>query len=101
MPNIKSAAKRLRQSEKRRLRNRAAKSRIKTAIKRVQQAIEMGDIELANISLREAVSIINKTAQKGIIHANKAARLTSSLTRKVNAFLSAKKDTSQPQNASP
>lgn len=87
MPNIKSAEKRLRQSEKRRERNRQAKAKMKTAIKRVEQALAAGDVQLIRESLQKAISIINKTAQKGIIHDNKAARLTSRLTLKVNNYL--------------
>lgn len=88
MPHKKSAKKRLRQNLKRRERNVSAKHRMKTAIKYVKEALNSGaDPEKINELLRNAVSIINKTAQKGIIHDNKAARLTSRLTRKVNEFL--------------
>jgi len=81
----KSAIKRARQAEKRRERNRAAISAMKTHIKKVHSAIlagrESGEL---NKTLREAVSYIDKIAEKGIIHKNKARRLISRLTIKVN-----------------
>ncbi|MCX7822852.1 MAG: 30S ribosomal protein S20 [Syntrophobacterales bacterium] len=83
----KSAIKRARQSEKRRLRNRARKTRMKTAIKAVETAMFSKDPELVMERLREAMSIIDKTASKGTIHKNKAARKISRLHRKVNKFL--------------
>ncbi|MCX7765392.1 MAG: 30S ribosomal protein S20 [Candidatus Sumerlaeia bacterium] len=101
MPNIKSAEKRLRQSEKRRERNNQAKAKMKTAIKRVEQALAAGDVQLIREALQRAISVINKTAQKGIIHDNKAARLTSRLTLKVNNYLGKVQpnSTSQPAQA--
>ncbi len=89
MPNIQSAAKRLRQNEKRRDHNRTASTAMKTAIKKVEQAVENNNPDAAKESLHAAVSVINKTARKGIIHKNKAARLTSRLTRKVNSMQAA------------
>jgi small subunit ribosomal protein S20 len=79
MPNTQSAKKRMRQNEKRRARNRAAKSAMKTAIKRVKA--EPTD----DATAREALRTIGKTAKRGVIHANKAARLASRLQRRVNA----------------
>lgn len=83
----KSAIKRARQSEKRRLRNRARKTRMKTAIKAVEAAMATKNPELVMEKLREAMSIIDKTASKGTIHKNKAARKISRLHQKVNKFL--------------
>jgi small subunit ribosomal protein S20 len=79
MPNTQSAKKRMRQNAKRRARNRAAKSAMKTAIKRTKA--EPTDDALA----REALRTIGKTSKRGIIHANKAARLASRLQRRINA----------------
>lgn len=87
MAHHKSAIKRIKQSEKRRLRNRARKSRMKTAIRAVEQAMFEKNTEKTQEKLREAVSIIAKTAAKGIIHPNKASRKISRLTRGVNRFL--------------
>ena len=95
MPNKKSTEKRLRQNEKRRVRNKSEKSRMKTAIRNVVETIERGENEGAQKTLKEAISIINKTAQKGIIHENKASRLTSRLTRKYNTKFSQKEPSTE------
>ncbi len=87
MANHKSALKRMRQAEKRRMINRARKSRMKTAIRAVEEAILAKNVEMVNARLREAVSIISRVAAKGTIHKNKAARKISRLTKKVNRFL--------------
>lgn len=84
MANHKSALKRAKQNEERRQRNRARKTRMKNVVKAVEQAIATNDKELAMSKLIEAVSIIDKTASKGVIHKNKAARKISRLTRHVN-----------------
>ena len=84
MANHKSAIKRAKQSEVRRLRNKNYKTRIKTAVKEVKSAIAGKSIEQAEESLKKAVSIIQKTAGKSIIHKKTAARKVSCLTRLVN-----------------
>jgi small subunit ribosomal protein S20 len=84
LANHKSALKRAKQNEERRQRNRARKTRMKNVVKAVEQAIATNDKELAMSKLIEAVSIIDKTASKGVIHKNKAARKISRLTRHVN-----------------
>lgn len=89
MANHKSALKRARQNEERRQRNRARKTRMKNVVKAVEQAIATNDRELAVEKLKEAVSIIDKTASKGVIHRNKAARKISRLTRHVNDLAAA------------
>jgi len=80
----KSALKRIRQSEKRRLSNRAALSTMKTVIKKVHSSLEGKDPQKISEQLREAVSCIDKIADKKIIHKNKAGRLISRLTTKAN-----------------
>lgn len=87
MANHKSALKRVKQNEKRQLRNRMRKTQMKTAIKSVEEAINSNSAELASQELQEAISVIDKTASKGVIHPNKASRKISRLTRKVNALL--------------
>ncbi len=87
MANHKSAVKRARQNTRRRLRNRMRKTRMKTQIKKVEQAIFEKAPEKAVAELKEAITIIDKTASKGTIHKNKAARTVSRLTRRVNRFL--------------
>jgi small subunit ribosomal protein S20 len=76
----------MRQERVRHRRNAAYKSRLKTAIKRVFQGIESGDVSAARQALSQAVPIIDKTCSKGVIHKNKAARHKSRLTRRVNAL---------------
>ncbi len=85
MPRTKSALKQLRKSEKRRLRNQAYKSRVKTFIKKALAAIQAGPRDAAEAAVREAVSIIDRTAERGVFHPNKAARLKSRLMAKFNA----------------
>lgn len=83
MANIKSAEKRHRQNLERRDRNRARRSRMRTAVKRLRQAIDAGDAEQARALLTPTLSEIDATAQKGVIHANTAARYKSRLSRAV------------------
>lgn len=84
MANHKSAEKRNRQSQVRRLRNRANRSRMKTAIKNLNIAIEGGNAEEAKTALAATVPIIAKTASKGTIHKKNASRKISRLTKRVN-----------------
>lgn len=73
MANHKSAIKRAKQNEARRLRNRMRKTRMKNVIKEVQEAISSNSPEVIVERLREAISTIDKTASKGVIHKNNAA----------------------------
>lgn len=82
MPNVKSAIKRARTSQARRARNRRDRSQVRTAVKRVREA---PDTELAEANLARALAILDRSARKGIIHRNKAARDKSRLTRLVRA----------------
>lgn len=84
MANHKSAEKRNRQSQVRRLRNRMNRSKMKTEVRKVNEAIVAGSEEQAKSALQEAISIIAKTASKGTIHRNTAARKISRLTKRVN-----------------
>ncbi|MDD5433921.1 MAG: 30S ribosomal protein S20 [Nitrospira sp.] len=84
MATHKSAIKRAKQSEKRNLRNRAAMSTMKTLIKKVQTSIEEKDAQSASSNLKEATSYIDRIADKKIIHKNKASRIVSRLTARVN-----------------
>ncbi|BAT71985.1 small subunit ribosomal protein S20 [Thermosulfidibacter takaii ABI70S6] len=91
MPNIKSAKKRLRQAEKRRLRNKAIRSYVKTCIKKVLAAIEAGeDKESLMEKVRIAQKAIDKACSKGTFHKNEAARKKSRLMAKVNKYLASK-----------
>lgn len=84
--NIKSAKKRILVAELRAARNKAIKSKVKTASKKVELAITAGNKEDAVLKLREAVSAINKAKSKGVYHRNNAARKVSKLTKAVNAI---------------
>jgi len=83
LANTKSAIKRVRQSEKRRVRNRAVRSRMRTYVKRANTAIATGDD--AEEPVRAAISELDRAAKKGVIHPNSAARRKSRLMRKLNA----------------
>ncbi len=87
MPNHRSALKRLRQSEKRRVRNKAVRSAIKTAIKRVRTAIEEGKPEEARAHLGAVVRLVDRAVTKGVLHRNNASRRISRLTVAVNSML--------------
>jgi len=76
----------MRQNEKRRLRNRAVRSRMRTFTKKAKLAIESGDRELAEESVRQAISEIDRAAKKGVIHRNNAARRKSRLMKRFNAL---------------
>ena len=86
MANHQSALKRIRQNAKRRAHNRHYRSTMRTEIKRLTAAIEAGDKDAANTQLPKAVAIIQRVAQKGIIHRKQAARRVSRLARSVNAL---------------
>lgn len=81
-----SAMKRLRQSLKRRMRNKSVRTATKTLIKKVELAIASGNKEEAGKALIEAIRGLNKAASKGVIHRNTASRKISRLMRKVNAI---------------
>ena len=83
MPHHKAAEKHLRTSMKRRSRNMAQKSMVRTAVKKVVQAEDKDSAEKALVS---AASLIDKLARKGVIHRKTAARQKSKLTKKVNAI---------------
>ncbi|MGI9535728.1 MAG: 30S ribosomal protein S20 [Desulfocapsaceae bacterium] len=84
MANHKSAEKRNRQAQVRRMRNRAIRSKMKTVIKTLNDAIETGNAEEAKTALASAVPVIAKTASKGTIHRKNASRKISRLTKRVN-----------------
>ena len=79
MANHPSALKRHRQSEKRRLRNRAAKSRLRHLVREVRTALSTRDAEAATKSLTIAARALDKAVTKGVLHRNSAARRISRL----------------------
>ena len=86
MANIKSAEKRARQTIKRRARNVAARSKLRTAIKNVVNSVSAGNKEEAVANLKTAVPIIDSMVTKGIIHRNKASRHKSHLNTQVKGI---------------
>ncbi len=84
MPNIKQQEKRMRQAERRRMRNKSRKSEIKTYIKKFDAALEQGDREQMELYFRKAVKALDKAASDGIIHKNNAANRKSRMARRYN-----------------
>ena len=86
MANSPQARKRARQAEKRRKHNASLRSLVRTVIKKVSAAIDAGDADQAKAAYAEAVPVIDRMADKGIIHKNKAARHKSRLNAAVKAL---------------
>jgi small subunit ribosomal protein S20 len=84
LANHKSAVKRARQNEIRRLRNKATKTRIKSIVKEVRSAAGEASVEEAKAKLNSAQSAIDKASKKGVIHKRTAARKISRLTKLAN-----------------
>ncbi len=84
MANTKSAEKRIRQSEKRRMMNRQARSEMRTEIKKFRSLLSEEKYDEARGMLPEVYGIIDRTVRKGIIHRNTAARYKSRLTQHLN-----------------
>lgn len=86
MANIASARKRARQAEKRRRHNTALRSELRTRIKKVLDAIDNKDKEAASKAYQEAVPVIDRMANKNIIHKNKAARHKKQMNAGISAL---------------
>jgi small subunit ribosomal protein S20 len=86
LANSPQARKRARQAEKRRNHNASLRSLVRTVIKKVVAAIDAGDAEQAKAAYQDAVPVIDRMADKGIIHRNKAARHKSRLNAQVKAL---------------
>lgn len=86
MANTKSAAKRAKQSERRRQHNVALRSRMRTAIKKVVKAIEAGDPTVAAAAFRAGAAEVSSMVNKGLTHRNKAARHQSRLNKAVKSL---------------
>ena len=84
MANIKSAKKRILVSQTRADRNKAIRTGVKTAVKKVRAAVEAGDKAAAQAALLEATSTIDKASSKGVYHDNNASRKISRLNKTVN-----------------
>ena len=83
MPNIKSAIKRVKVSEKKNLRNRMIKSAMRTTVKKFDAAVAAGNADAKTLAV--TAGAIDKAASKGVIHKNTAGRRKSAMTLKLNA----------------
>ncbi|MGH3328745.1 MAG: 30S ribosomal protein S20 [Streptomycetales bacterium] len=90
MANIKSQIKRNRQNEVRRLRNKAVKSSLKTAIRKFHAAADAGDVDQATLLVHDASRKLDKAAGKGVIHRNQAANQKSAIAQRAKQLTSAK-----------
>ena len=86
MPNIASAKKRLRQTTRRTAANRVRRSRVRTFVRKVEEAIESGNKEAAVQALHTAEPELIRGAQNGILHRNTAQRKVARLAKRVNAM---------------
>ena len=86
MANIKSQIKRNKTNEKARLRNKAVKSSLKTAIRKYRAAVEAGDVATATELGRSASRQLDKAASKGVIHGNQAANRKSAIMRALSGL---------------
>ena len=84
MANIKSAQKRIKVIAKKTARNRMVKSQLKTAIKRFEEAVSLGNFDEAKAKLRFVEKKLHQAAAKGVIHKAKASRKVSRLAKKLN-----------------
>ncbi len=91
MANHKSAIKRIRINERRRIRNRIFISRARTEIKDVRKEIDEKDVAAAREAALKAIRTLDKAAEKGILHKNNAARRKSRLMKQLNALGSGSK----------
>ena len=86
MPNIKSAKKRMKTSEKSRQSNKAAKTRMATARKKLIEAIENGQLEESQKRFNEYSSLLDKAVKKGVIKANAASRRKSRVALRIKTL---------------
>ncbi len=86
MAHHKSALKRIKQNEKKRLRNRHVRSTLRTFVKNVREAVAGNDQAAAREALAAAIPVIDKAASKGVIHSANASRSVSRLTKLVNTL---------------
>ena len=84
MPNSRSARKQVRVTQRRRLRNKSIQSLCKTNITKVERLIFSGELDSAREAIVDAISSLDKAAEKGVIHPNNAARRKSRLMKKLN-----------------
>ena len=83
MANTRSAEKRNRQSQKRRARNQGVRTRVKSAVKKVRETLERGELAAAEEAFKVAARVIDQASSKGVVHRNTASRKISRLARAV------------------
>jgi small subunit ribosomal protein S20 len=83
LANTRSAEKRNRQSEKRRARNQGVRTRVKSAVKKVRESLEQGELAAAQEAFLAAARVIDKASSKGVVHRNTASRKISRLAKAV------------------
>ena len=86
MANSPQARKRARQNDKSRSHNASLRSMVRTYLKKVEAAIESGDVEAAKAAYAQAVPVLDRVADKGIFHKNKASRHKSRLNQRIKAL---------------
>ncbi|MCH2115199.1 MAG: 30S ribosomal protein S20 [Pirellulales bacterium] len=86
MPNSASSKKRLRQNKVRQLRNRTVKTNMRGLVRKVRAAIESGDVGASETAYQAAAQKLDQAAGKRVIHANKAARTKSRLSKAIKAM---------------
>jgi small subunit ribosomal protein S20 len=84
--NIKSQIKRNKQNEKRRLRNKAVKSELRTYVRKFREAADTGNVDEANVAMRAACRKLDKAVSKGVIHKNQAANRKSAIAKRAAAL---------------
>ena len=95
----KSAQKMVRVSSRRQQRNKSVRSEVKTNITKAEKIIFSGDIEAARKAVKTAVSSLDKASEKGILHANNAARRKSRLLKKLNEAIASTSAEPEPIEA--
>ena len=85
MPNIKSSIRSVKTDAERRAKNAQVKSQVRTATRKTVEAVAAGQAEEAKAAFIKATSVIDKAANKGVLHKNTAARKKANLAAKVNA----------------
>ena len=83
MANTRSAIKRIRQNERRRIRNRVLRGRARTFVTKARLAIKSGDVDKARTATMQAASALDKAAQKGVLHNNNASRRKGRLMKRL------------------
>ena len=86
MANSAQARKRARQALKQRAHNASLRTAFRTAVKKVQKAVEAGDKAVAQTVYQDSVKVMDRVAEKGVFHKNKASRHKSRLSAKVKAL---------------